>query len=144
MTRILLIDNEAPISRPLTRISSLFSLRDGIFSEYERLSFQDKTAKFYFLHSNKMYEKLICKSERLVSFHEEYPSVLNPKLIMRESSTVALLEEAAESAEKSKPQLSVITPTSTMRDLLAIAYWESGLILELSLQLRTSKIIMGM
>ena len=66
-TKILLRDNDTIINRPLTRTRSIFSLKNGIYSEIERLKLKYPESKIYFSHPYKLYEKLICKSEGFLS-----------------------------------------------------------------------------
>ena len=61
--RILLKDIDSPVNRPLTRVRSIFSLKNGIFSEIQRLKKKYPNAEYIYSHPNRQYEQLICKIE---------------------------------------------------------------------------------
>jgi len=62
---ILLRDLDLPETRPLSRVRSIFSQRNGIFSTIERIRIQFPEAIIHFYHPNFAYAKIIARSENL-------------------------------------------------------------------------------
>ena len=69
--KILLRDSNLPETAPLSRFRSVFALRNGIFTERERLEITYPGAQFYFNHPDPVYERLISSVENMTSFSEE-------------------------------------------------------------------------
>lgn len=70
MKPVLLVDRDLPALRPLTRFSSTFKLRTGIYSIFERLQLKNKKQTFVYYHPDSEYEKQICACESYTSFRQ--------------------------------------------------------------------------
>jgi len=66
MTKVLLIEEDIQINKPLTRIRSSFSLRNGIFSPLERIKKEDSSSEIYYRHHSTEIGNIISKIENLV------------------------------------------------------------------------------
>lgn len=64
--KILLWDFDLPETRPLSRVRSIFSQRDGIFNTIERIHIQFPEATLYFYHPDFEYAKIIARSENFI------------------------------------------------------------------------------
>ncbi len=95
---VLLIDPHRPESRPLSRFSSLFSLRRGIFSTVEYLRRRRPQLAFYFSHPDKEYSRHIAAAEGF----EPAPSLIKTEgalQIALNKVSQAALESALERAQ---------------------------------------------
>jgi len=70
--KILLLDLDLMQNRPLTRIRSIFSLRDGIFTPIERIHLLYENPDIFFLHPDSEYEKLISEIEGVKSYKQTF------------------------------------------------------------------------
>lgn len=66
--RILLVDLDDPLLRPLTRFRSPFSLRDGIFTPVERLQLSHPGAEIVYYCKDDAYESLISEMEGYIPY----------------------------------------------------------------------------
>ncbi|MBI3394885.1 MAG: glucose-1-phosphate thymidylyltransferase [Spirochaetia bacterium] len=64
---IRLIETEAAHARPLLRLRSSFSLRDGIYTRLERLRLKHPDAQFLYTHSDPEQERWIAEDENMIS-----------------------------------------------------------------------------
>jgi hypothetical protein len=74
--KILLEDIDIKENRPLTRIRSVFSLRNGVFSDIERLKLKYPDSDIFFKHPILEYEKSISIIENIFAF-SEYKKQIN-------------------------------------------------------------------
>ncbi|MBX7059801.1 MAG: glucose-1-phosphate thymidylyltransferase [Leptospirales bacterium] len=65
MSIVLLLDGDEAIARPLTRMRSRFSLRDGIYSPLQRLRRKHQNAQFFYYHPDAAHESSIARLEGL-------------------------------------------------------------------------------
>lgn len=72
MKNILLIDYDNPITRMLSRFSTIFSKRNGIFSEAQRTSLKFPNANIYFYHPDENYEYLASQVDGFLSYRSKF------------------------------------------------------------------------
>ena len=63
LINVLLDDVDHITTRPLSRLQSIFSVRNGVFSPLERIRHQYSSAAIYFRHPDLQYEKTIASVE---------------------------------------------------------------------------------
>ena len=92
MTKILLKDIDIKENRALSRIRSVFSLRNGIYTSLERVKLKYPNSNIYFRHPNIEYEKYISKIERVNPFSEHNEQVFDLHITSEDLSVFKLLD----------------------------------------------------
>ena len=67
---LVLTDPDEPVWRPLTRLRSRFSLRNGVYTEVERLRALYPGCRLVFRHADEAYESLIAEAEGLLAYSQ--------------------------------------------------------------------------
>jgi len=103
--KILLRDSNLPETAPLTRFRSVFNLRNGIYSEIERLKIASPEAEFYFRHPDLSYEIIISRMENFQSYSENKIPDDQFDLVIESQhlSPFRMLNHVRESIEKDIP-----------------------------------------
>jgi glucose-1-phosphate thymidylyltransferase len=70
--RVLLKDLDVLETRPLSRLRTIFSQRNGAYSEIERVRALNKEVDIYFYHPNKEYEKYAASIDGILPFSQQY------------------------------------------------------------------------
>lgn len=72
MKNILLIDYDVSVTRILSRFSTIFSKRNGILSEYQRVLLKYPDAIIYFFHPDEKYESLASQVDGVVPYRSRF------------------------------------------------------------------------
>ena len=67
----LFIDLDLPQTHALSRMRSIFSLRDGIYSPLERVRIKYPQGRIYFLHPDRDYESHIAENEGILAYQAQ-------------------------------------------------------------------------
>lgn len=93
--QILLIDRDFIENRALTRVRSVFDLRDGIFTSHERILLKFPNHDVYFSHPNLEYESLVCNKENLKSYStlqdksmDQFENIIEAKSVLTFLDTI--------------------------------------------------------
>jgi glucose-1-phosphate thymidylyltransferase len=69
---IILRDLDLLETRPLSRLRTIFSQRNGAFTEIERVKQQFPEAEIYFYHPNKDYENIVSRIDNLIPYNSKF------------------------------------------------------------------------
>lgn len=88
MKNIILIDYDISINRILSRFSTIFSKRNGIFSESQRISLKFPSANIYFYHPDKNYEYLAAQVDGFLPYRGKFDESMVEKYISGDDSSL--------------------------------------------------------
>tara|TARA_R110002072_G_scaffold136308_3_gene278716 strand:+ start:13176 stop:14321 length:1146 start_codon:yes stop_codon:yes gene_type:complete len=109
--KILFLDRDLPLTRPHSRIFSIFSSRNGIFSPLERTRRQAPGAQFFLFHPNAVYENHMASSEGLTSYRAagHDPQLAHAYLAGQTAGLTACFDQIVDSSS--------CDPVAILRDL---------------------------